>query len=81
MRIEVFEGAPKGTKVHERPQFYWHVIARNGKRVAQGEGHPSRRNAIRAAEGLLKGILGPYYDAACITHVERNGVTRIEWAA
>lgn len=34
----------------------WHLKAGNGKTIAQGEGHPTRAKAIRAAEGVIRAV-------------------------
>jgi uncharacterized protein YegP (UPF0339 family) len=54
MKIEVFQG--RGTKA--RPGlWFWHLRQTNGKVVAQGEGHPKRAGATRAAKAVVNGII------------------------
>jgi hypothetical protein len=38
-----------GSRNGERVEWRWHVQARNNRILEQGEGHPSKRNAVRAA--------------------------------
>jgi uncharacterized protein YegP (UPF0339 family) len=37
-------------------QWYWRARAENGEIVAQGESHPFKSDAVRAAEGVFPGF-------------------------
>ena len=39
-----------GLDVRNVEVWYWHVIARNGRIVGQGEGHSRKHAAVKAAE-------------------------------
>ena len=48
MKIHIFEDASG--------EFRWHIRARNGRVVCQGESHPTYGKAKRAVESLVKSI-------------------------
>lgn len=45
-RFEVFKGADD--------QWHWHLRSKNGRIVAQGEGHTRERDARRAIGGVMR---------------------------
>lgn len=53
MKIEVFRSTSLAC-------WYWHVVARNGKLVADSEGYNTKADAIRAAKAFVRGMIRPY---------------------
>lgn len=49
-KIEVWQNTNK--------EWFWHLKARNGQVVADAEVFPSRANAIRAAKGHVRNVVG-----------------------
>lgn len=50
MKITYFQGADG--------QWYWHLVAKNGRTIADGaEGYTSKRNVLRAV-GRFKSLMG-----------------------
>lgn len=82
MKIEVFEGNSSGV-------WYWHVVARNGKLVADSEAYNRRADAIRAAKQFVRGVIRPFAKSFPLTgaftdpifteKVTTDNVTTIRW--
>lgn len=63
----------------------WHLKAANGKTIAQGEGHPTRAKAIRAAKGVILSVWAslienPHDDPPKFDLCVSLGQTYITWA-
>lgn len=63
--VEFFQGEEELGKTDA--DWHWHVKGRNGEIVASGEGHATRRDAVRA-----------FYDAARLI-AEARAVYMEEW--
>ena len=48
-KVEIYKGAIEF--------YHWRLRAANGRILCHGEGHPSRANARRAAEGVMRAFL------------------------
>lgn len=47
-KIEVWQAAPG--------DWHWHLKAKNGEILAQGEGHPTAHKAVRAVAGVQRNM-------------------------
>ena len=70
MIIEIYKG--------KDGQFYWRSRAKNGKIRCNGEGHPSKAKAIRAAKGTIDDFLNTFGTAVVDAYVAANRVTYTE---
>jgi uncharacterized protein YegP (UPF0339 family) len=48
-RITVFKGVSG--------EWYWQLVARNGRITADNESHPTRAKAVRAAKAMIQSIV------------------------
>lgn len=46
-------------------KWYWHFLSK-GRITAQGESHPSKGNAVRAAKAVVRAIVARDYEAAFV---------------
>ena len=63
-----------------RGGWRWAFVARNGRQIANNETHPTRGNAMRAAKGVVSGILGAWQYRPRIVWTaikEEDGVTAL----
>lgn len=47
-KIEVWQATPG--------DWHWHLKAKNGEILAQGEGHPTKQKAVRAVAGVQRNM-------------------------
>lgn len=74
MRIDVFQGVDRC--------WYWHFVSSNGRITANGESHPSKGKAVRAAKGVVRAVLKPVLGGTAIRWDEtiaRHGGFTIRW--
>lgn len=76
MKIEVWQNTNVTGKKSQT--WHWHFKARNGRIIADAEAFPSKANAIRAAKGVVRSLIGP--DFLMWREVERkDGVVVLTW--
>jgi hypothetical protein len=78
MHIEVFEG---GGSTPASPQWFWH-FKNKGRITSNGECHPTKGNAVRAAKACVKSIgkcMTMYIEPVFAAKDSKTGITTITW--
>lgn len=61
----------------KKGQFRWRLQAKNGRILAQGEGHSRRSSAVRAIEAIKRTIIDIEMDTNWSTEKKNGGVKSI----